>query len=164
VPARDRGGGQCRKFGTNRRTVDWRVVNEPTWATSPLTLPSALACEIIAHARAGVPNEVCGVLAHVAGVVTATYPVTNVEPDPRRYVMDAKGLFTATRNIEQRGWELLGFYHSHPSSPPIPSETDLANAYYPGHCYAIVSLSDPARPEIRFYFFQDGRFAPLAVG
>jgi proteasome lid subunit RPN8/RPN11 len=73
----------------------------------------ALAGDLIAHARAGVPNEVCGVLAHRAGVVTATYPVVNVEPNPRHYVMDAKGLLLAMWDIERHGWELLGFYHSH---------------------------------------------------
>jgi proteasome lid subunit RPN8/RPN11 len=143
--------------------VHEQEVSEPDWAGAPLTVPPALAGEIIAHARAGAPNEVCGVLAHRVGVVTATYPVVNVEPDPRRYLMDAKGLLLAMRDIERHGWELLGFYHSHPSSPPIPSETDLAQAYYPGHCYAIVSLSDPAQPEIRFYLFQAGGFEHLEV-
>jgi len=118
---------------------------------------------MVAHARAEAPNEVCGVLAQKSSVVTAIYPVTNVDPDPRRYVMDAKGLLLAMRDLEQHGWDLLGFYHSHPSSPPIPSETDLAMAFYPGHCYAIVSLHDPDRPEIRWFLFQDGRFQELAV-
>ena|SRR5665213_1446036 len=126
-------------------------------------LPPALAREIISHARAGAPNEVCGVLAHLAGVITAVYPVVNLQPDPRLYVMDAKGLLAAMRDIEQRGWDLLGFYHSHPSSPPVPSETDRALAYYPGHCYAIVSLQNPDRPEIRCFLFRDGGFEHVAV-
>jgi proteasome lid subunit RPN8/RPN11 len=118
---------------------------------------------MISQARAGAPNEVCGVLAHRAGVVTAIYPVDNRDPDPRRYLMDAQGLLLALRDIERREWELLGFYHSHPSSPPIPSDTDRANAYYPGHCYAIVSLQDPNRPEIRWFLFEDGAFKELVV-
>jgi proteasome lid subunit RPN8/RPN11 len=95
--------------------------------------------------------------------VTAIYPIVNLDPDPRRYLMDAKGLLKALREIERRGWELLGFYHSHPSSPPIPSETDRAMAFYPEHCYAIVSLRNPDQPEIRWYLFQDGDFRELLV-
>jgi proteasome lid subunit RPN8/RPN11 len=138
-------------------------VTEADWAGSPLTVPPALAREMLAHARAGAPHEVCGVLAHQAGGVTAVYPVVNVDPDPRRYLMDAKGLLTALRDIEVHGWDLLGFYHSHPSSPPFPSETDRAMAFYPDHCYAIVSLQDPELPVIRWFLFHNGDFQELVV-
>lgn len=130
---------------------------------APLIVPSTLAAEMIAHARAGVPNEVCGVLAGNGGVLTAVYPVTNLDPDSRRYLMDPKGLLYAMLDCERRGWDLLGFYHSHPTSPPFPSETDLAMAFYPDHYYAIVSLLNSAAPEIRFFLFRDGRFDLAAV-
>ncbi|MGH2346941.1 MAG: Mov34/MPN/PAD-1 family protein [Chloroflexota bacterium] len=130
---------------------------------SPLILPPALAREMIGHARAGAPNEVCGVLAGGGGAVAAVYPVPNLDPDPRRYLMDPKGLLHAMLTIEHSAGELLGFYHSHPMSPPFPSETDRALAFYPEHCYAIVSLMDAAAPEIRFFLFRDGRFDELAV-
>jgi proteasome lid subunit RPN8/RPN11 len=125
---------------------------------APLILPSALAEEMISHARAGAPNEVCGVLAGDGGALTAVYPVANLDPDSRRYLMDPKGLLHAMLDCERRGWDVLGFYHSHPTSPPFPSETDLAMAFYPDHYYAIVSLLDSAAPEIRVYLFRDGRF------
>ena len=138
-------------------------MTEPHWTTPPISIPSALTREMILHAGAGAPNEVCGVLACGAGAVTAVYPVANAAPDPRRYLMDAKGLLRAMLDIERRGWSVFGFYHSHPASAPVPSETDLALALYPDHCYAIVSLQDPDRPEIRFFLFREGRFEDMTI-
>lgn len=42
---------------------------------------------------------------------------------------------------EQTNMTLLGFYHSHPNHPAIPSETDL-NYAWPNFSYIIVSIYD----------------------
>jgi proteasome lid subunit RPN8/RPN11 len=42
--------------------------------------------------------------------------------------------------IEDRGDDVVGFYHSHPAGPPGPSNTDAAQATWPDHSYVIVSF------------------------
>jgi proteasome lid subunit RPN8/RPN11 len=44
------------------------------------------------------------------------------------------------RTIEDGGEDVVGFYHSHPSGPPRPSQTDTARATWEGYSYVIVSL------------------------
>jgi len=126
-------------------------------------LPPAQRAEMIALARAGAPAEVCGVLAGDFGRVARVYPVTNLDADPRRYHMDPKGLLQSIRALDNLGMELLGFYHSHPSSLAVPSETDLALAFYPESYYAIISLRTPDAPDVRFFRLRDGAFAETEV-
>ncbi|MEA5406272.1 M67 family metallopeptidase [Haloarculaceae archaeon H-GB2-1] len=68
--------------------------------------------------------------------------------DPRtRYALDAAEQLQAIEAIEAEGLETVGFYHSHPAGPPGPSETDAANATWPGVSYVIVVL-DGAHPYV----------------
>ena len=128
-----------------------------------IILPRACGATMIAHARAGAPSEVCGVLAGDLGRVTHVYPVPNIDPDPRRYLMSPRELLRSMRAIDELRLDLLGFYHSHPSSPALPSETDLKLAFYPESCYVIVSLQEPERPDIRCFRLRAGRFEEVLI-
>jgi proteasome lid subunit RPN8/RPN11 len=59
--------------------------------------------------------------------------------------------------------QIVGAYHSHPSTPAVPSPTDLAEAYYPEFVYVIVSLIDPARADVRAYRLRDAQATAIAV-
>lgn len=103
------------------------------------------------------PNECCGVLAGRDGRVTAVLPVPNTAEDARRrYEMDPAELWAARRRARDAGLDVVGFYHSHPTTAPLPSARDLARAYYPNAIYAIVGLVPTF--EIRA-FRMDGRRA-----
>ena len=82
----------------------------------------------------------------------------NVAGEPRsRFVIDPADHFAGLRVARARGLEVVGFYHSHPASPPEPSARDIAEFSYPGHLYAIVSLvAEPA--EVRLFRFDQGNF------
>lgn len=73
----------------------------------------------------------------VAEVVRAA----NVAEHPRTtYRVDPEELFAIVEGIEDRGREVVGFYHSHPAGPCGPSRTDVARATWIDHVYLIVSL------------------------
>ena len=92
-----------------------------------------------------------------SGEITEAVPTRNLAGDPHRFLIDPQGHIDARREGRRRGLEIVGFYHSHPHSPAVPSATDLAEATYPGHLYAIVSLvAEPA--EVRIYWFDSGSF------
>ncbi|MER3459894.1 MAG: hypothetical protein C4303_01460 [candidate division GAL15 bacterium] len=80
---------------------------------------------IVAHARAELPNECCGVLAGRHGRVEWVRPVANADRSPYTYRMDPQELLRAYREADAEGLEVLGYYHSHPArtwcGPPTPS-------------------------------------------
>jgi [CysO sulfur-carrier protein]-S-L-cysteine hydrolase len=116
-----------------------------------------LMAEMIQHALAGRPNEACGLLAGTPTRATRFYPATNTEASPVRYLMDPKEQLHIMQDIEDRGWILLGIFHSHTRSAARPSQTDVTYAYYPDTLYIIASLSDPERVDVRAYHIVDGQ-------
>jgi proteasome lid subunit RPN8/RPN11 len=70
------------------------------------------------------------------------YRLRNVTPHPESaYEAAPEDLFTAQRQMRERGEDLLAIYHSHPrASDPSPSETDVRLAYYPTAKYLIIGL------------------------
>jgi len=127
-----------------------------------LILTRAQFAQILAHTRAEAPNEACGLLAGTAGCVTHVLPATNVADNPRvEYLMDPHDQLRHFQVIEEQGLELLGIYHSHPSSPAYPSPTDLAMAYYPEAVYIIVSLMQSDRPTLRAFRIVEGQISEV---
>jgi [CysO sulfur-carrier protein]-S-L-cysteine hydrolase len=117
-----------------------------------LQIPRHLYDAMIAQARAELPNECCGLLAgHIFAVegprrVVQLYPLVNATASPVEYTSDARSMFDAVRSMQKLGLELLAIYHSHPTSEPIPSRTDLARKYSEEVINFIISLqSEPPR-------------------
>jgi proteasome lid subunit RPN8/RPN11 len=84
---------------------------------------------MLSQAQAEQPNECCGLLAGTVaegiGQVVSAYPLPNsAETKARRYLADTHALIGAYKAIEERGLEILAVYHSHPTSPAVPSATD----------------------------------------
>ena len=114
-----------------------------------LVLPLPVAEMVLAHARAELPNEACGLLSGSAadGVVTTFHPARNVEASPLRYNVHPDDLVRITFAIEEAGEDLVGIFHSHTRSPAVPSPTDRRAAMYPDAVHLLASLGDsPAQP------------------
>ena len=127
----------------------------------PERLRAAVIGAIVDHARAERPAECCGLLLGRDNVIEAAHRARNVSDRPTtRFVVNPRDHFEALREARHRGLSVVGFYHSHPQSPPEPSETDLAEAAYPDHLCLIVGLaSEP--PILRLFRIRDGRFVAL---
>jgi proteasome lid subunit RPN8/RPN11 len=107
---------------------------------------------MITHCRRELPHEACGLLAGKGGRVAAILPMPNVAENPEQnYLVDGAAQVKAFRFMAEKGWELSGIYHSHPSSLSVPSRSDIAQAYYPEALYVIVGLRHPGKPDIRAY-------------
>ncbi|HAK59272.1 MAG TPA: peptidase [Nitrospiraceae bacterium] len=119
--------------------------------------------EIYAHCDGAYPNEACGILAGRDGRVETVYPMTNAEPSPSFYLIDAQEQFRVMKQMRQAGEDLVGIYHSHTGSPAYPSATDVSLAYYPEAHYLIVTLMDRAHPAARAYSIVDGAIAEVEV-
>ena len=103
-----------------------------------LLVPRNLLEALIAQALAEQPLECCGLLSGVreeakaggkpgesVGRVMRRYPLINVAASPREFLANDRTLFEAHKDMRLRGLEMLTVYHSHPTSAPIPSRTDL---------------------------------------
>jgi proteasome lid subunit RPN8/RPN11 len=76
--------------------------------------------------------------------------------------MDPHELLRAYQEADAEGLEVVGYYHSHPATPAVPSRTDVARAADPFAVYVIVSLaSEP--PEVRAYRIADGGYRELEL-
>jgi [CysO sulfur-carrier protein]-S-L-cysteine hydrolase len=122
-----------------------------------VTLPRALADEMIAHARSELPNEACGVFGGTPdGTLPTFHPARNADASPYRYSVHADDLLRIALAIDERGDDVAAIYHSHTMSPARPSRTDMELATWPEAAYVIVSLkSDP--PDIRAWRLAEGR-------
>ena len=104
-----------------------------------LTIRKEFWEQICAHVNASLPEEACGLLAGKDEHVDEIYTVPNMLHSPIKYRMDPEDQLRAFLEIERGGMELIGIFHSHPTGPAHPSETDIAEAYYPDSAYVIVS-------------------------
>jgi proteasome lid subunit RPN8/RPN11 len=130
-------------------------------------LPRALFEEIVAHARTGLPNEACGVIAGDAGTPVQVYPMRNAEQSPVVYRFDEREQLEVFNEIEEKGWDLLAFFHSHTHTEAYPSPTDRAHAHwsdpitgeeapaFPGTRYLILSLAEQ-EPVLRAFNWGEG--------
>jgi desampylase len=119
--------------------------------------------EIVAHARAGDPEEVCGIISGRDGVAVELFRGRNVSPLPRTtYELDVETLMKQIE-FDDASLMLAAIYHSHPAGPPTPSPTDIARAFYPDSVYIICSLADPAQPSLRGFRIVDDRVWEVAL-
>jgi desampylase len=93
---------------------------------------------MLAAAAADPDREVCGLMLGDATVVRIM-PTANVATDPSRtFEIDPVALFSVIR-AERDGTErLLGYYHSHPTGDPEPSECDRKQAVPDGRVWLII--------------------------
>ena len=107
--------------------------------------------EMINHAREQAPNEACGILAGSNERVLRLYRARNAALSPTSYRLHPDEQYRIFKDIEDRGLEILGIYHSHPSSPAVPSATDIGQAYSSEVSYVLISLTDRMDPQVRAF-------------
>ena len=119
-----------------------------------LVLPRSVAEALLAHARAELPNEACGLVAgrleeSGGGVGSAFHPARNIEASPLRYNVHPEDLVRIVFAIEDAGDDLVAIFHSHTHSAAVPSATDRRTAQYDRPFYLLASLAEPAAPPER---------------
>jgi proteasome lid subunit RPN8/RPN11 len=108
--------------------------------------------EIVAHARDTAPEECCGIVTGRDGEALAIERAENEFAHAMRYRISAEEMFRIYKLADERGEEMLAFYHSHPRSEAFPSQTDVNEAKgLPESLHLICSLEDPANPVVRAF-------------
>jgi proteasome lid subunit RPN8/RPN11 len=134
---------------------------------------------ITAYARirelgsAAYPDEGCGVLlGRFAGnrveVVDASSGTNqNTDRSGDRYLLDPADIIRADREAQERGLNIVGFWHSHPDHPARPSQIDVENAHWMDHVYVIVTTTSEGAGDLSGFTLSDEgepfRQLPLVV-
>jgi proteasome lid subunit RPN8/RPN11 len=122
-----------------------------------VTVPAATRRALEDHAREAQPNEACGLVVLKDGVAVRYEPGRNAAASPFRFELE---IDPELWFLEDDGYELAVF-HSHLSSPPRPSRTDVENiGLWEGRPYLIYSLRED---DLAAWTIQDGQIAPLAL-
>ena len=115
-----------------------------------LRLNNQCVSRIKAHASQTYPEECCGVLLGKAEedtrIVLDVLEINNSskEQKSRRFTISPEDYRNAEMQANERGLDVLGFYHSHPDHPARPSQFDLEHAF-PFWSYVIIGV-DRGRP------------------
>jgi proteasome lid subunit RPN8/RPN11 len=113
------------------------------------------------HLERGYPNEACGALlgrvADDAHEVTEFRAMRNtIEDRPwDRYALDPLEQLRVQKDAEARGLEIIGFAHSHPDHPPVPSRFDAEHAWT-FYSYLVASVQKGKFAEARSWRLDDG--------
>ena len=124
------------------------------------------------HLEAGYPNEAAGAL--IGSVTDSSYRVSEFRPMRNtvtdrpwdRYMLDPLEQLRVQKDAEAKGLEIIGFAHSHPDHPPVPSRFDAEHAW-PFYSYVVASVQQGELREARAWRLNDQKQfdeEPLQVG
>jgi proteasome lid subunit RPN8/RPN11 len=128
-----------------------------------IRIPREVLDAIMAHARAESPNECCGLLLGRASAIVAAHRARNELTSPARYRIRPEDHFAAIRAARRQGLEVVGAYHSHPASPPVPSRTDLDEALDAPFVYLIAGREARDEHAVRAWRLSKGNFVPVPL-
>jgi len=112
---------------------------------------------LVEHALAERPNESCGLLVLRDGVAERYEPGRNAAASPYRFELE---LDPELWFLEDEGLD-LAVVHSHLSSPPRPSRTDVENiGLWEGKPYLIYCVKDD---ELAAWSIRHGAAEPLEL-
>jgi proteasome lid subunit RPN8/RPN11 len=101
-----------------------------------------------AHGEETYPHECCGAMLghatpggnHVREIVRAGNTRTDRAHD--RYNIAPEELIKIQRQARKLGFDIVGFYHSHPDCPAQWSKTDFDEAHWVGCSYVITRVNE----------------------
>ncbi len=103
-----------------------------------LELTNADEAAIRAHLEKAYPEEGCGIMGGVNSdqktdtkTVKKVYLINNDRKDSRltRYVISPADYKNAEKTFREQGLQVVGFFHSHPDVPAVPSQYDQDHAW-----------------------------------
>ena len=123
-----------------------------------MVVPGPVREELRAHAEEEAPNEACGLVLVREGVAERYVRGRNAAASPYRFELEVD---PETWFLEDEGYELAVF-HSHLSSPPRPSRTDVENiGLWQGKPYLILNVRTG---ELAGWTINGEAIEPLPVG
>lgn len=93
-----------------------------------------------------------------------TTPDGRIESSRNRYLITPAQYKRADDAARIGGLAIIGYYHSHPDHPAVPSGFDLDHSLWPGESYIIVSVEQGRASQLNSFTKPDyDRFEPEEV-
>lgn len=127
-----------------------------------IVLPAIVREHIREDGRAAYPEECCGALLGAVEEGTAriaraqSLENSREQERRRRFRIGPEEYRRAERVADAEGLTLLGFYHSHPDHPAVPSDYDREHAF-PFFHYVIVNVSSGGPGEMASWVLSEDR-------
>jgi proteasome lid subunit RPN8/RPN11 len=115
--------------------------------------------KLIEHAQKSYPYESCGILVGQPGKIMDVNFVENkiMERKRDRYEIDPGDFLKVDKLTREKGQEIIGFYHSHPDHPALPSDFDIEHAW-PEYIYIIISVVNGNKHNVKAWkLFPDNK-------
>ena len=119
--------------------------------------------EMREHAQRDYPFECCGLMlgrfADGRKVMAQTYPISNAreeEAKRNRFLIRPEELMRGEKYARENGFDVVGFYHSHPDDRAVPSQYDLEHAW-PTYSYIVVSVEKGQAVDLRSWEMESDR-------
>jgi proteasome lid subunit RPN8/RPN11 len=109
---------------------------------SNILFSQSLWREMAEHVNRNFPEEACGMVGGEENRATVVFPITNDLHSPTTFLMNAEEQIKALMLLEESKLDLLAIYHSHPTGPDTPSESDVNEFAYPGVVVIIWTLGE----------------------
>ncbi len=103
-----------------------------------MVVPADVRAALVDHAKAELPNEACGLVVFNGETAIEYVPGRNASPSPYHFELEIDPVTWAELNDRDL---TQAVFHSHISSPPRPSRTDVQNiGLWAGQPYLIYAL------------------------
>ena len=126
-----------------------------------ITLKKADYEKMLAHARACLPEEACGLIAGTENAdgsekhIEEVYLIENTDHSNEHFTISPQEQLAAIKDMRAKGLKPLGNWHSHPESPSRPSEEDKRLFFDSKARYLILSLMDAESPVLNAFIVQN---------
>jgi [CysO sulfur-carrier protein]-S-L-cysteine hydrolase len=115
------------------------------------------------HARSIPAEECCGLLAGANGIISRIFPAQNALASPTAYEIAPREIFQLLRLMREERLDHLGIYHSHPKGENAPSQSDIAQAFYPEAAYFIISPVVDSKHPVRAFSIREDLVEELQI-
>jgi len=116
-----------------------------------------------AHGERDYPYECCGLmLGKLEGgrkTVLETYAISNAREEAakrNRFLIRPEELMRGEKHAREQGFDVVGFYHSHPDDVAVPSQYDLEHAW-PTYSYIVMSVEQARAVDLRSWEMESDR-------
>ena len=123
-----------------------------------MVVPDSVRAALASHAHTELPNEACGLVLFDGELAVEYVPGKNVSPSPYHFELEIDPVTWADLND---GDLTQAIFHSHISSPPRPSRTDVQNiGLWAGQPYLIYTVRTD---ELAAWMIVDGSIESLSL-
>lgn len=116
-----------------------------------------------AHGERDYPYECCGLMLgrfhDGSKQVLEIYPISNAREEAakrNRFLIRPEELMRGEKYAREKGFDVVGFYHSHPDDVAVPSQYDLEHAW-PTYSYIVIAVARGRGADLRSWEMESDR-------